>query len=406
MIPRQVAVEYKVDRAGPDVEREQLNRILEEIKRQIANLGGDVNYVTQQQLQDALDTIVFPPSGGGIVETIVEGFAISVDATDPANPEVSVVPVDLISSDANNQLVIGVDGGLFVPMGGGGTVNVAGSIEGDGTALDPITLDGDNVSPGVQRYYGTNSAGVKGFHALATGLTTHHDRMMSLQPTGYWRLNESSGPTAFDSSGNGLHGTYIDAPLGPITYLQPSMIVGNADGCVHFGGASYVDLGQPLALELNTTTDSFTIFGIVDWDLVAPGSGIVVARSIDANRYAQIDAAANFPIYRVGGTVPTITNETARLVNAPMSVVLVLRRYGAGATVRMECYANGVYLNTQVTATPNNPSGIDWLIGARRGATNAVTTNYISGRLQSIAIFNRALSLPEVQSISRISDVG
>lgn len=143
MIPRQVAVEYKVDRAGPDVEREQLNRILEEIKRQIANLGGDVNYVTQQQLQDALDTIVFPPSGGGIVETIVEGFAISVDATDPANPEVSVVPVDLISSDANNQLVIGVDGGLFVPASSGGITSIA---PGDGIDVDATDPDNPEVS--------------------------------------------------------------------------------------------------------------------------------------------------------------------------------------------------------------------------------------------------------------------
>ena len=62
-----------------------------------------------------LTQLYFLQVEGGVVETIVAGFAISVDATDPANPIVEVVSVDLISTDAGNQLVLGGDGGLFVP---------------------------------------------------------------------------------------------------------------------------------------------------------------------------------------------------------------------------------------------------------------------------------------------------
>lgn len=35
-------------------------------------------------------------------------------------------------------------------------------------------------------------------------------------PSGYWRLGEGSGPTAFDSSGNGFHGTYQGPSLGQV----------------------------------------------------------------------------------------------------------------------------------------------------------------------------------------------
>ena len=35
------------------------------------------------------------------------------------------------------------------------------------------------------------------------------DAIMARAPTGYWRLDETSGTTAFDSSGNGNHGAYV-----------------------------------------------------------------------------------------------------------------------------------------------------------------------------------------------------
>lgn len=118
--PRQVPVEYRVDRASNnmDVQREQLNRILEDIKKKLASAGANVDYVTRQQLEAALANL--PIGGGGGINSVVAGFAISVDNTDPDNPIVNVVPTDLISADADNALVLGGDGGLFVPGGGGG----------------------------------------------------------------------------------------------------------------------------------------------------------------------------------------------------------------------------------------------------------------------------------------------
>jgi hypothetical protein len=40
------------------------------------------------------------------------------------------------------------------------------SVQGDGTALSKIKLVNDAASPGVKKYYGTDAAGIKGFHTV------------------------------------------------------------------------------------------------------------------------------------------------------------------------------------------------------------------------------------------------
>lgn len=131
-----VTLEYYIGRMGVDPERTKLNKILRDIEARFLALGaGPVNqYVTWAQLEEILANL--PPGGGGtgVVETIVGGLAIDVDDTDPANPIVAVVPTDLISADGGNQLVLGVDGGLFVPAGGAGIVETI--VEGDGISVD------------------------------------------------------------------------------------------------------------------------------------------------------------------------------------------------------------------------------------------------------------------------------
>jgi hypothetical protein len=53
-------------------------------------------------------------------------------------------------------------------------------------------------------------------------------------PALYWRLGESVGPTAVDSSLNGRHGTFV----GSITLSQPGAIVGDPDTSISFDGST------------------------------------------------------------------------------------------------------------------------------------------------------------------------
>ena len=53
--------------------------------------------------------------------------------------------------------------------------------------------------------------------------------VLSDHPSGYWRLGEASGPTAADSSGNGLNATYASSG---VTYGVPGALSGDSDTAV------------------------------------------------------------------------------------------------------------------------------------------------------------------------------
>jgi hypothetical protein len=56
-------------------------------------------------------------------------------------------------------------------------------------------------------------------------------------PVGYWRLDESGGPTAVDASGKGVNGAYHGNP----TFGEPGAIAGSADTAIRLNGFSSGD---------------------------------------------------------------------------------------------------------------------------------------------------------------------
>lgn len=68
-------------------------------------------------------------------------------------------------------------------------------------------------------------------------------------PVGYWRLGETSGTQATDHSGNGLHGSYVNAP----TLGGPGALRFDANAAVSLAGpasAQHVRVDYDAALEL------------------------------------------------------------------------------------------------------------------------------------------------------------
>jgi len=77
----------------------------------------------------------------------------------------------------------------------------------------------------------------------------------------HWRLDETSGTTAADSSGNGLNGT-----LGG----DPQWVAGKIGGALEFDGDDYVDLGTPAVLDFGT--EDFTITAWIKMTATTRGS--------------------------------------------------------------------------------------------------------------------------------------
>ena len=110
---------------------------------------------------------------------------------------------------------------------------------------------GSPVSCSSPVSYGTQSAGSHTFTLTGTytvsGSSTYQQTVLADGPLQYLRMNESSGTTAIDSSGNSRNGTYVNAILG---------IAGpvSGDTAVNLSNAGYVDASfNPFAVNSSRT---------------------------------------------------------------------------------------------------------------------------------------------------------
>ena len=101
-------------------------------------------------------------------------------------------------------------------------------------------------------YSGVAAAGI-----LFGGTLTYSNAVLADHPVGYWRLGESGGATAADSSGFGRDGTYI----GGVTLGVPGAIPADPNTAVRFDGSgSYVDIaGGPFNFPNNFTLEAWVI---------------------------------------------------------------------------------------------------------------------------------------------------
>jgi hypothetical protein len=78
-------------------------------------------------------------------------------------------PGTVVIIDSNGDLILNPGESneeKYEPPPGITSVETADSVVGDGSASNPVTLDGDAEIPGNDKYYGTDGTGTKGFHPL------------------------------------------------------------------------------------------------------------------------------------------------------------------------------------------------------------------------------------------------
>jgi Concanavalin A-like lectin/glucanases superfamily len=73
--------------------------------------------------------------------------------------------------------------------------------------------------------------------------------VISLRPTGYWRLSETNGPTAFDWSGHEINGIYYGSP----TFSEPGAIRNDANTAIGLDGRSYVEIPSQSAFSIGAS---------------------------------------------------------------------------------------------------------------------------------------------------------
>lgn len=206
---------------------------------------------------------------------------------------------------------------------------------------------------------------------------TRASRILARTPLGYWTLQDGSGSTALDSSGNGLDGSITGASWGIQT---------GTDGtpALYFDGVNDLVIMDETAILQPTTALSVSL-----WARAEAATGCVL--SMDDGSWSYAYGGFGFPTFQVqnGGSVSTAGSFTAEVWEH------WLWTYSA-ATGELNVYRNGALEDTG-TSTPGN---ITYAAGLRLRIARRVEHSWFAGALQHVAIFGTELTLADAAALA------
>ena len=286
-----------------------------------------------------------------------------------------------------------------------GIVNLQASASDDVTVagvqflLDGINIGNEVTGPGPIFTFSWNTLSIaNGSHTLsarardgagnATNATDVQVSVSNVVPSGLvaaYSFGEGSGTTVVDASVNNITATIVGA-----TWTTAGKF-GNA---LSFNGTnSYVDLGNPAALQL---TGSITLEAWVKAAATPPDDGQIVAKSNSSGWELKTTPDTGPHTFGVGvsGTSTSKTQRYSTTVRALNTWYHVAGVYDATAGT-LSTYVNGVLDNGTLKGTiPTSQfnQNVNVNIGRRTGGF------YFNGVIDEVRIYKRALSQAEIQN--------
>ena len=227
-------------------------------------------------------------------------------------------------------------------------------------------------------------------HDAEAGPLTYAGEVLLDQPVGYWRLDDTGGgnPTAKDSSGHGVNGTYV----GGVTHGVKGAIANDPDTAAGFDGLTgYVDIGLV-----------FPFSGTATYTLEA-----WAAPTVDADYHGLVSRndengppSEGFLMYIE--PAPTPFYDLERL-EPPSSKAIVESSYQATSGVwahvvasfdgaNMLLYVNGNQEDDQPAAFAITGATSHFVIGAQAGGSTA----WFLGNLDEVAVYDKVLSATRI----------
>jgi YD repeat-containing protein len=196
---------------------------------------------------------------------------------------------------------------------------------------------------------------------------------------GQWPLDETSGTTAFDSSGNSNDGTVHGCTI---------TSNGKQNRSYRLNGTSdYIDVGNPTGLNI---TGNITVAAWVRL-LATDGTRTIVSRNDGTN---ELSLSIVDGQYRWGNT-----DTAAVAAGAVVNQWVHLAGTFDGTTWRL--YRNGNLLAQQAVGTNTSVGAGNWAFGAQGGGG----ANFCSGNLDDILIFDRTLIQSEIGMLINPQDL-
>jgi prepilin-type N-terminal cleavage/methylation domain-containing protein len=208
---------------------------------------------------------------------------------------------------------------------------------------------------------------------------------------GYWPMNEGTGSSTLDQSGNGNAGTWIGSAAGNNGTYYTGGKVGNYAG--DFNGSNDDVVISPTSVALQALSNAGSISAWISYSILSGADRAILDLGGTGSHGLVLWASAgsnNTPGLQYGnGTAATIV-----YASSPLSVgtwyLITTTWTSNGANI----YVNGI-LNT---STSTAPSITTYSSTAYIGSNNG-TLRYAEGGLDEIRVYSRALSPAEVMAL-------
>ena len=252
-------------------------------------------------------------------------------------------------------------------------------------AANSTTLAATGLAPLTAYYFrvrATNSAGDSGYTNTASATTLTNQANVGL--VGWWKLDDGSGITVTDSSGNGDSGTIA----GEVTWIAGHVGPGALN--FHNGGAATARVVVPDAARLRfTAAQSFTLATWVNPANTTGQWSAIIAKSRDLSPYygLWVNPANNW----------VFKGSTSDVVGPAVSYAwhhLAAVQDGTAGTRTL--YLDGLAVATGAAQAADGAGGL-WFAQA-----NSVSESF-GGQLDDVRIYNRALSNAEVATLTNLT---
>ncbi|MEO8426683.1 MAG: LamG-like jellyroll fold domain-containing protein, partial [Verrucomicrobiota bacterium] len=262
--------------------------------------------------------------------------------------------------------------------------------EASGGDSSPSPVEFYNLSPtvlapgvNVLAIQGHNSSLTSSDFSLIPALTIGTVGDPSL--VGHWKLDDGSGLTALDSSGNNNDGALLNGPVWATGTFGGAL---RFDGDNTIGSNDYVDLGNSASLN---PPSQITLSAWVNPATLANTVAIITKMGGDSSSLRQYLLRIQFDGRVRFGVANTVLNGTAIV---PVNTWTLITGTYDGAQLKI--YINGV-LDASLNKTGGmSNNGLNARIGGREPSPAPLTFN---GRLDDVRLYNRALTQTEVQAL-------
>ncbi|WP_342372829.1 PKD domain-containing protein [Propioniciclava soli] len=232
-------------------------------------------------------------------------------------------------------------------------------------------------------------------HRIASGRTSaipprpsdaYGGLVYDLQPTLYWRLGESAGPTANDAGRNWSTGTYGG---NIVRYGVPGGLASVTDTAVELTGSSSRVIGAqkltaPAAFAVETWIKTTSSTG---GRIVGFGTSGTATLSTQCDRHLYMDNRGIVSFGVTSGGVRKIINSKSALNDGAWHHLV-----GQLSPDGMQYYVDGMLQGTDATQTADSYLGF-WRVG---GDNTWAGDRYFDGFVDEVAVYQASLSAPQI----------